>query len=264
MPSTTKSGEGDPPPSEMPEIGVRNTMLTPEPGAPLGRLMATPAILPVIMPAADDVGGTGRSSLVSLSTAIVDLATDVSSIEPDTVTWSRRNAAVRSAKLTVTTLSAISRTFSTRMAPKPRRLASIENKPGGALTIENRPSGPVVAVIGVPTRKMLAPAIGCLLSAFVTTPVMRARRAVDATWPWVSRNGTRTAAMLLMTPSSAARRPLNARRVRGSITDWEGSKDQRANGSTVAFSDTLRQRFALGFLVAECQKGSRSAARWDS
>ena len=70
----------------MPEIGVRSTMLTPDPGAPLGRVIATPATLPAISPAADVVGGTGMSSAVSLSTVIVDLATDVSSIVPDTVT----------------------------------------------------------------------------------------------------------------------------------------------------------------------------------
>ena len=70
----------------MPEIGVRTKMLTPDPGAPLGRVMATPATFPAIAPAAEVVGGTGMSSAVILSTEIVDFATDVSSIVPETVT----------------------------------------------------------------------------------------------------------------------------------------------------------------------------------
>ena len=70
----------------MPEIGVRSTMLTPLPGLPLGRVIATPATLPAMRPAADPVGITGMFSLVILSTVMVDLATDWASMVPETVT----------------------------------------------------------------------------------------------------------------------------------------------------------------------------------
>ena len=58
--------------------------------------------------------------------------------------------------------------------------------PAGALGILKRPSGPLVAVMGVPTRKMLTPDSGSFVLTSVMRPVTRDRRdgcAVSvATW----------------------------------------------------------------------------------
>ena len=68
---------------------------------------------------------TGILSVVILSTVIVDLATDWASILPATVTSSRRVAVTLIVTFTVITLSAISRTFTTRCGPYPSRRASM-------------------------------------------------------------------------------------------------------------------------------------------
>ena len=92
-------------------------MLTPLPGLPLGRVIATPATLPAIRFAAEPVGITGMFSDVILSTVIVDLATDWASMLPDTVTWSRRVDVTLRVMFTVIRLSATRRTLLMRCGP---------------------------------------------------------------------------------------------------------------------------------------------------
>ena len=79
--------------------------------------MATPATLPAIKLAAEPVGMTGMFSDVTLSTVMVDLATDCGSMLPDTVTWSRRVDVTLSVMFTVIKLSATSRTLLIRCGP---------------------------------------------------------------------------------------------------------------------------------------------------
>src|SRR3712207_3066797 len=97
-------------------VGDRSCTYTPAPGPP-ARMILAPATLPWIAPAADMLGGTGRSSAVSVATVKGVFVPDVGSTVPETTTFSRRSGLSRRLKLIDTIPSRPTSTLSRRPTP---------------------------------------------------------------------------------------------------------------------------------------------------